>query len=222
MKTIVNIIVACFSITASYCQNAGGVYLDKRDNKEYKTISIGRQVWFAENFSYLPHIDTMHISVFGYKGRSIKKAKSTLSFKKYGALYSWEYAKKLAPDGWRLPTDADWQQLEKEIGINEKTVNQIGWRGEKNEVEQLKATGLSGFNIVFGGWRTDYGEFKFQGQHANFWCADSYDKERAYERLIGIRNAKIGREYGNKGCGFSVRYIRDIPVKVAISYPNKS
>jgi uncharacterized protein (TIGR02145 family) len=222
MKAIIIYILASLSITTSHCQNAAGVFRDERDNREYKTITIGTQVWFAENFAYLPQIDTVNISVFGYKGRSIKEAKSTLSFKKYGGLYSWNSAKKFAPEGWRLPTDADWQQLEKEIGIDKSKVNQIGWRGEKNEVEQLKATGRSGFNVVFGGWRTDYGEFKFQGQHANFWCADSYDKERAYERLIGIRNTKIGREYGNKGCGFSVRYIKDIPVEAAISYPNKS
>lgn len=222
MKAIIIIILASLSITASYCQNASGVFLDKRDNKEYKTVTIGKQVWFAENFAYLPYIDTVNISIYGYKGNSIKKAKSTLSFRNYGALYSWNNAKEFAPDGWRLPTDADWQQLEREIGINKDIVNQIGWRGEKNEVKQLKGTGLSGFNIAFGGWRTDYGEFKFQGQHANFWCADSYDNERAYERLIGINNTKIGREYGNKGCGFSVRYIRDVPVDAAITFPDKT
>ncbi|RYF26929.1 MAG: hypothetical protein EOO42_00055 [Flavobacteriales bacterium] len=222
MKAIIIYIFASLSITTSYCQNVAGVFLDKRDHREYKTVTIGKQVWFAENFAYLPQVDTVDISVFGYKGHSIKEAKSTMSFKKYGALYSWNSAKKFAPDGWRLPTDADWQQLEKEIGIDKSKVNQIGWRGEKNEVEQLKATEPSRFNVVFGGWRTDYGEFKFQGMHANFWCADSYDRRRAYERLIGINNAKIGREYGNKGCGFSVRYIRDMPIEAAISYPDKN
>jgi uncharacterized protein (TIGR02145 family) len=209
------------SLTA-FAQTKEGLFLDTRDNKEYKTVRIGNQVWFAENFSYLPYVDTINLSVYGYKGNSTKKAKTELSYRQYGALYSWETAKKLAPEGWRLPTDSDWQQLEKEIGISKETVNTIGWRGTNNEANQLKVNGQRGFNIMLGGWRTDYGEFKFQEQHANFWCADSYDNERAYERLIGLRNGKIGREFGNKGCGFSVRYVRDIPDEKAVFYPNKN
>ena len=32
-------------------------------------------------------------------------------------------------------------------------------------------------------------------------------------------NTKIGREQGNKGCGFSVRYVRDVPAEKYITYP---
>lgn len=206
----------------SFTQDKRSFFLDTRDNKEYKTVRIGMQIWFAENFAYLPQVDTINVSVYGYKGNSVKKAKTDSSYQKYGALYSWEFANKLAPQGWRLPTDADWQQLEKEIGINKATVNTIGWRGDNKEANHLKPDGKTRFNILFGGWRTDYGEFKFLEQHANFWCADNYDTERAYERLIGVRNGKIGREYGNKGCGFSVRYVRDAPADEAVSYPDKS
>jgi uncharacterized protein (TIGR02145 family) len=201
--------ISCFSQNTKVDNTVKAVFVDSRDNKKYKTIRIGSQIWFAENFAYLPQIDTINVSVYGYKGKSIRKAKSSLSYQKFGALYSWEFAKKLAPEGWKLPTDADWQQLEMEIGMSQESANTIGWRGANNEVKNLKEDGKTGFNIVFGGWKTDYGEFKFQEQHANFWCADSYDNERAYERLFGVRNEKIGREYGNKGCGFSVRYVKD-------------
>lgn len=185
-----------------------GIFIDKRDNKSYSTIKIGSQTWFAENFAYLPQIDTIHVSVYGYKGSSISEAKSTASFKQYGALYSWEFANELAPEGWRLPSDADWQRLEKEVGIDSELLETIGWRGTNNEAEKLKPGGNTGFDVLFAGWKTDLGQFKFQGQHANFWCADSYDTERAFERLFGVMNQKIGRNYGNKGCGFSVRYVK--------------
>jgi hypothetical protein len=49
----------------------------------------------------------------------------------------------------------------------------------------------------------------FIGQHANFWCSTEFDEGRAYETLLGLNNGKIGRDKGNKGCGFSVRYIKD-------------
>lgn len=201
--------VPCFSQNTAVNDTVKNVFVDPRDNHEYKTIRIGSQIWFAENFAFLPQIDTIHVSVYGYKGKSITEAKSTSSYKKFGALYCWEFAKTLAPGGWRLPSDADWQQLELEMGISEEAVNTIGWRGINNEAEKLKQNGIAGFNILFGGWRSDNGAFKFQGQHANFWCSDSYDKERAIERLLGNNNPKIGRDYGNKGCGFSVRYVKD-------------
>ena len=33
-------------------------------------------------------------------------------YKKYGNLYTWEEALEVCPEGWRLPTDEDWQNLE--------------------------------------------------------------------------------------------------------------
>lgn len=203
-------------------KNAKGEFVDKRDNKKYKTIRIGTQVWLAENFAYLPVVNTTNISVYEYEGSSVKKAKLTESYKKYGALYSWEEANKLAPEGWHLPTDSDWMQLEKAIGISKESAHTIGWRGTNGEVNNLKAEGNSGFDVLFGGWRTDFGKFNFQEEHANFWCADSFDKERAFERLIGVHNGKIGREYGNKGCGFSVRYVRNMPAEDVVFVPGKS
>lgn len=196
-------------------------FTDNRDGKVYQTVEKGTQVWFAENFSYLPEVDTLNISVYGYKGNSVEEAKSTDSYKKYGALYSWEKANQLAPKGWHLPTDADWIQLETAIGMPRELAVREGWRGEKNSVGSLKENGRYGFNVKFGGWRTDYGDFRFQEEHANFWVADSQDNERAYERLIGLNNERIGREYGNKGCGFSVRYVRDTPVEKYITYPEE-
>lgn len=229
MKSILFLLLSFFTLNKLYAQGVETIdkkseeeFVDKRDNRKYKIIKIGTQIWFAENFAYLPQVDTLNVSVYGYKGNSVNKAKATDSYQKYGALYSWEYAKKLAPEGWHLATDVDWLQLEKSIGIPKASVNTIGWRGVNDEVNYLKVSGNSGFTVLFGGWRTDYGKFNFQQEHANFWCADAYDKDRAFERLIGVNNKRIGREYGNKGCGFSVRYVRNMPAKTAVAVPDSS
>ena len=55
-----------------------------------------------------------------------------------GGLYTWEEAKKLAPEGWRLPTDSDWQQLEKKIGIDPQDAGTMGWRERTGEADSLK------------------------------------------------------------------------------------
>jgi uncharacterized protein (TIGR02145 family) len=197
--------------TGNVTAQTKGTYTDSRDHKTYRTVRIGRQIWFAENFAYLPEVDTPEISVYGYTGNSVSEAKATDSYRKYGALYTWEEAKKLAPEEWRLPTDADWQLLEEQIGLDPQAANTMGWRGKNREADLLKAAGSSGFDVLFGGWRSSQGTFNFQGEHANFWVADGYDAARAYERLINYKNGSIGRDVGQKGCGFSVRYVQDLP-----------
>ncbi|MGE0931459.1 FISUMP domain-containing protein [Peijinzhouia sedimentorum] len=197
-----------------------GTYTDPRDGRIYQTVTIGTQVWFAENFAYLPQVDTLSISVYGYKDNSIEEAKKTISYQEFGALYSWEKANELAPEGWRLPTDADWIQLETTLGMPRDIALKHGWRGNEECLRALKENGSSSFNIKFAGWRTDFGDFRFQNEHANFWVADSFEDGRAHERLMGVNNNKIGREYGNKGCGFSVRYVRDVPADEYINYPD--
>ena len=191
-----------------------GEFIDYRDNHRYKTFKIGDQEWLAENFAYLPYVcpsDSANcgVWVYNYSGTNVSDAKEALEYKKFGGLYSWKSAIALAPEGWHLPTDEEWKKLERHLGIEASDVENLAWRGVNNEADRLKKKGDIGMNVVFGGWMTDYGKFNFIEEHANFWCSTEFDKERGYERLIGARNGKIGRDKGNKGCGFSVRYIKD-------------
>ena len=63
---------------------AGGTYTDGRDHKIYPTVQIGNQIWFAENFAYLPSVDSPEVSVYGYHGGSVSEAQATESYQKYG------------------------------------------------------------------------------------------------------------------------------------------
>lgn len=191
-----------------------GEFTDPRDNHTYKTVKIGDQVWLAENFAYVPYVcqpDSFNcgIWVYDYTGDNASVAQETPEYKKYGALYSWNTAREVAPEGWHLPSDQEWKELEKNLGIDSSDIENKEWRGENNEANKLKVKGETGLDVIFGGWMTDYGKFNFINEHANFWCSTEFDQERGYERLIGVNNGKIGRAAGNKGCGFSVRYIKD-------------
>ena len=198
-------------------QYSTGQFIDGRDGKIYKTVKIGDQIWLAENFAYLPYVcpadaNSCGIWVYGYDGTDVEMAKSIPEYQEYGSLYTWHQASNLCPEGWHLPSDEEWQILERNIGImgleNELLMDHISWRGE-SEADDLKKGGSTGFDVLFGGWRAGFGKFNNIGIHANFWCDTQTSEQGAIERLFNLESGEIGRYWGNKNCGFSVRYVKD-------------
>jgi len=117
-----------------------GLLIDSRDGKKYKITTIGKHIWMAENLSY----NAKDSKCYNDENSNCKK---------YGRLYSWETIKEnLCPDGWRLPSNADWNAL----------VNFAG--GEKNAGNKLKAK--SGWNNS-GNGSDDYGFAALPGGHAS-------------------------------------------------------
>ena len=53
----------------------------------------------------------------------------------------------IAPLGWRVPTEEDWQELELFLGISESSIYDFGWRGF-DEGNHLKDTNINNINPV--------------------------------------------------------------------------
>ena len=98
----------------------GNGFTDDRDGNSYCTITIGNQVWMAENLRYLPSVNpgsdeswtANRYYVYGYSGTDIDEAKSTYNYLEYGVLYNFIAAQTACPAGWHLPTDSEWSELE--------------------------------------------------------------------------------------------------------------
>lgn len=68
-----------------------------------------------------------------------------------GFLYTFAAAQAAVPEGWRLPSDADWQQLERALGLSADEAQQNNaWRGEGLGTV-LSEGGASGFNAPLAG-----------------------------------------------------------------------
>jgi uncharacterized protein (TIGR02145 family) len=102
------------------------------DIKQYKTVKVGNQVWMAENLNYKT-------------GKSWCFENDDFYCKKYGRLYDWSTATKACPAGWHLPSDSEW-----------------------NELEKFAGKGIAGtISALQGGWRdSDANEFTIERQRS--------------------------------------------------------
>jgi len=86
-----------------------GTFKDDRDSQTYKWVKIGTQIWMAQNLNYFePWVGKTR----GNKCYNSKDA----NCEKYGRLYEWDDAIRLCPDGWHLPTKAEWDALISAVG----------------------------------------------------------------------------------------------------------
>lgn len=148
---------------------------DLRDNKVYKTVTIGTQVWMAENLNYLPE-DT--VGTF-WAGRSICGGGEYQSLQEgdcsvYGRLYEKDinaydhYNQNICPDGWDVPTLKQWQVLVEFLG----GINVAGKAMKSNENRYWPDESLMneyGFSAISAGYfvkskgynsRNDIGELR--------------------------------------------------------------
>lgn len=81
-------------------------FTDSRDGRIYQTIEIGTQVWMAENLAF--KADSGCWALDGDES----------NVEKFGYLYNWDVANIVCPDGWHLPSKAEWEILELYLATN--------------------------------------------------------------------------------------------------------
>jgi len=126
----------------------------------------------------------------------------------------------VCPDGWHLPSDSEWKQLEYDLGMNELDVRDKEWRGY-TEGGMLKQEGISlwdepnylatnesGFSAIPGGFRKAEGDFLDKGSSAAFWSSTGYEDE-ALMRGLNTKRGSILRENYPKSSGLSVRCVME-------------
>ena len=133
--------------------------------------------------------------------------------------------KEFAPEGWHVPSDAEWTTLEEYLIANgynydgTTTGNKIG-KAMASTTGWLSSTILgypgndqgtnnsSGFNAFPDGNRNNNGSFNNEGD-AVFWSSTESSTNNAWERFLSNVNSNLNGGNSNKRDGFSVRFVRD-------------
>ena len=190
-----------------------GMLFDTRDGQSYPIVKIGKQIWLAENFRYLPSIKDkgdLFDTSWVYENNT-----DYLDLH-YGRLYDWNTAMNIAPEGWRLPNNQDFIELidfiKKDNNLNDsligsylKSVN--GWNKPTNiEPNSDKY----GFNAKPAGYHSNYDYFNNAGNDAYFWSATEGGSDGAnYWSLYYLNRDFYSDNNYILNYGFSVRLIKD-------------
>tara|TARA_B100001094_G_scaffold325469_1_gene379849 strand:- start:753 stop:1415 length:663 start_codon:yes stop_codon:yes gene_type:complete len=138
---------------------------------------------------------------------------------KYGKLYNWHAVsdpRGLTPEGWHVPTDAEWTVLTDYLATDghigtEGTVlkSTSGWN-DKRDGTSGNGTNVYGWNGLPGGGLNGNGSFYGVGSYGSWWssslsnASDAWSRNLNYSSDYVYRNASFSKENG-----FSVRCLRD-------------
>jgi uncharacterized protein (TIGR02145 family) len=187
------------------------------EGTKYNTVTIGTQVWMAENLKTVTFNPSGAITNITdnatWAGDSIAQTPAYCWYNNdiankttYGAMYNW-YAVNtgnLCPTGWHVPTDAEFMTLEQFLGMASGTatgdVGAWGWRGTDQGSQMKSTTGwaagmngtnTSGFSGLPGGYRYGLsGVFNDLGNLTYLWSSSNLGDpiNATYRRLDGSSN----------------------------------
>ena len=174
--------------------------VDSRDTKEnvYYTLSAGGLTWMRNNLAWTG-------AGVPYSGCEV------LSYP-LGRYYTWEEAQTACPEGWRLPTDEEWETFGEDAGalmVNARWYDERLWE----YWPEVNITNSSRMSVIPSGYalRGDFNQFKGVNNYAVFWTAttDPADASLALCRYINVKLPEIFVDSRDKASfGASVRCVK--------------
>ena len=191
------------------------------DGNVYRTVKIGSQWWMAENQkvthyrngeampSITDNTEWSNLTTGAYCNYN----NAPDSAATWGCLYNWyavSDARDIAPKGWHVPTDAEWQTLVDFLAGSSNAGGKMKEAGTAHWLSpNTSATNESCFSALPGGNRYENGFFGLMAYNAYFWSSTESNGLDAWTLRLGYNYSGVLRSSINKHYGFSVRCIRD-------------
>ena len=213
------------------------------DDNTYNTVKIGDQCWMKENLRVTHYADGSAISA-GDSNTSntvpyyYDYSSSNIPLAARGYLYNWPAAmhgavssnsdtinvQGICPNGWHLPSDAEWTQLTNYVGnqseyqcggssdnIAKALASTEGWNNNDNNCavgSNQMVNNATGFSAVPAG-ACDGSSFYRAGYDAYLWSSSEIGSGLAWFRGLSNDNAYVYWGSYDEPIGFSVRCLRD-------------
>ena len=221
--TIFSLLAALSMVSQNSSENSSFTVKDY-DGNSYNVVYIGGRLWMKENLRTTHYAD-------GTNANYIHVNHDKANDDTYGLLYDWQTAKGegrgkqgICPDGWYLPSDWEWQQLEIAAGLEKNEANSMklyrgefaaklcskdGWKysytpsfdmAPDSRQRDRNITGFSVLPAGDGGWVS-------VTQTAYFWTATEFDKNKAICRKIESHFPMVYRKGAKKESHYSVRCV---------------
>lgn len=166
IQFLTSLVIASLSLLLSACSES---FTDSRDGQSYDVVKIGNFSWMAENLNYATEMSACPDG-------------DSRNCKRLGRLYTWAEAKTVCPEGWRLPTKADFEALVNAAsgdaaqfhnGNSDAVSNKVGAALKSRDGWFKKGNGSDalGFRALSAGYCGADGKFDGIGGYAYFWSA---------------------------------------------------
>ncbi|WP_441900717.1 fibrobacter succinogenes major paralogous domain-containing protein [Pedobacter psychrotolerans] len=189
------------------------------DGNVYKTVKLGNQTWMMENLRTAHYRDKTPIqNVIGNSDWSTQSSGAYCTYnnnpelgKTYGFLYNW-YAvnnnHQLAPQGWHIPTNAEWNVLYDYIGGDRYSGSKIQESGVSHWIDDTGASNSTKFTGLPGGKRNGNGTYENLSYNAYWWTTTTNSTGTAqYYNLYVKGYIEVAESF--KNLGYSIRCIKD-------------
>ena len=212
------------------------------DGNVYNTVQIGDQCWMRENLKTTKYANGTTIPL-GTETSSTTAYRyhpddNSANVSDYGYLYNWAAVMNgsasseanpsgvqgICPDGWHVPSDAEWTELENyvssqsqyvcggdEDNIAKALASETGWNSSTDNCavgNNPSANNATGFSARPAGYYNG-GIYYYFGNRAGFWSATQSNSNYAYNRFLYYNYADVNRSNYYKNYGYSVRCVRN-------------
>ena len=204
------------------------------DGNVYKTVKIGDQWWMAENLK-VTHFQNGDLvpEIVDNNEWYITTIEAYCNYDNnvnnvaiYGRLYNGYAAidgRNISPDGWHVPSDEEWKELEICLGMTQLAADARGLRGTHQEGGKLKegdttywmspnigAADAVGFKAMPGGYRWWSGDFRDMTKDATFWTSTQNYDYNIWYRTLRYDLSQIYRSTMREQGSGSIRCVKDL------------
>ena len=183
--------------------NLRGTFVDERDGQEYKYVTIGNQVWMAENLKFDAPYSLCYEKNEGFCD-TFGRFYSLHENGEYIGLFDQELLDTICPAGWHVPSVDEWSVLINDMGGEKKALSRL-YSSEDFDDLFIKSSDDCGFNSLPAGvWNLD-GSLGGGGVSSVYWTSTAENLSVSFGCFFSYNGIAFSANYPK----MSIRCVKD-------------